>query len=236
MLPLTPVTLLIAQIIAHLSIIPMIMYGTLSNWIVTIIVYFFTGCLGMTMTYHRMLAHKSWSTLKELEHMFAFFATFGLTGSAITWVAVHRQHHVYSDTEKDPHSPEHKGWFYAHFLSMFSEVDLRRVTHLLRDKFYIFQHRFYFEMNFIYACILYGIDPMAVIYAWLFPAMLLWNGGSSIVSLSHRNGKVNNDISLALLVWGEGYHKNHHDDPSNSRFGKFDLGGILIKKLNIKDD
>ena len=217
--------------VAHLSLIPMVIYGQWWHWGVAIFVYFFNGCLGMTMTYHRLLSHKSWNPPKYIEYLFVLFATIGLTGSAISWVSVHRQHHAYTDTDKDPHSPAIKGWFYSHFLSMFSEVEIRRVPHLLRDKFYVFQHKFYFEINLVYALFLYMIDPFALVYAWLVPAMILWNAGSSIVSISHRNGKIHNDVSLALLVWGEGYHSTHHVDPSKNRFGKFDLGGFLIERL-----
>jgi stearoyl-CoA desaturase (delta-9 desaturase) len=234
MIPLTPRFLLLFQLIAHLAIVPMFIYGTWFQWSIVLFIYFLTGCLGMTMTYHRLLSHKSWDPNKYIGYLFTLFATVGLTGSAISWVSIHRQHHAYTDTEKDPHSPAIKGWFYSHFLSMFSPVELRRVTHLLRDNFYVFQHKFYFEINLVYALILYMIDPFAIIYAWLVPAMILWNAGSSIVSISHRNGKIHNDISLALLVWGEGYHSIHHADPTKNRFGKFDLGGIIIDLLDKK--
>ena len=38
-----------------------------------------------------------------------------LTGakSPLGWAAAHRAHHQYSDTEKDPHSPKHKGFWYS---------------------------------------------------------------------------------------------------------------------------
>ena len=48
--------LFVAQIIAHLSIIPMIMYGSWHHWAIAFFVYFITGCFGMTMTYHRLLS------------------------------------------------------------------------------------------------------------------------------------------------------------------------------------
>jgi fatty-acid desaturase len=229
MIPLTPISLLIAQIIAHLAIVPMIMYGTWWQWCISIFVYFLTGCLGMTMTYHRLLSHSCWKCPKWLEYVFSSFAAIGMTGSAISWVAIHRKHHAFSDTPKDPHSPIYKGWFYAHFLSMFSTVEIKYATKLLRDKYYVFQHTHYLDINIAYGIILYFIDPMAVVYAWLFPSMLLWNGGSTIVSTSHRFGKVYNDTILALLVWGEGYHKNHHDNAGRARYGKWDLGGVLIE-------
>lgn len=231
MIPVKPISILIAQIIAHLSLIPMIVYGGLTEWIIALFVYFLNGCLGMTMTYHRLLSHKSWNPPKWVGYLFTLFATIGMTGPAISWVAIHRKHHAHVDTERDPHSPIFKGWFKVHFLSMYSDVELKYAAHLLRDKFYQFQHQYYFEINLVYAVILYLIDPFAVVYAWLVPAAILWNAGSSIVSISHRNKKVNNDISLALLVWGEGYHKTHHDHAGWSRFGKWDLGGVLIELI-----
>jgi len=230
MIPNNKYTVLSAQIIAHLSLIPMIIYGDLWMWGIAIFVYFLNGCLGMTMTYHRLLSHRSWNPPKWVEYLFTLFATIGMTGSAIAWVAIHREHHKHADTEKDPHSPGFKGWFYAHFLSMFSKVNPRYVVDLMKDKFYVWQHKWYFEINLAYGIILYLIDPFAVVYAWLVPAMLLWNGGSLIVSTSHRNNTQNNDLILAITTWGEGYHKVHHDYPGKFRFGRWDLGGFLIEQ------
>lgn len=231
MIPNTSTTLLIFQIVAHLAIIPMILYATWWQWVIVIFVYFLNGCLGMTMTYHRLLSHKSWNAPKWIEYLFSLFATIGLTGSAISWVAIHRKHHAFVDSEKDPHSPAYKGYFWCHFLSMYAPVDLKYASHLLRNKFYAMQHKYYYEINILYALILAYFDPFSVIYAWLMPAVLLWNGGSSIVSISHRNGIVHNDTIFALLVWGEGYHKNHHARPADNRFGKYDLGGTIIAQI-----
>lgn len=231
MFALTPHTLLLAQIIAHLSLIPMIMYGELWQWSVVLFVYFLNGCLGMTMTYHRLLSHRSWNPPKWVEYLFTLFATIGMTGSALSWVAIHRKHHRFSDTEKDPHDPATKGWFWTHFLSMYAVVELKYVPDLLRNKFYLFQHKYYFLINLIYAVILYLLDPFALVYAWLIPAMILWNAGSAIVSISHRNGGPQTDLSLAILTWGEGYHTAHHKNANAWRFGKIDLGGWIIEKF-----
>jgi stearoyl-CoA desaturase (delta-9 desaturase) len=36
-------------------------------------------------------------------------------------------------------------------------------------------------------------------------------------------------------MWGEGWHNNHHNDPTNSQFGEkwweFDLGYWFIKRI-----
>jgi len=236
MIPLKPWTILIAQIIAHLSIIPLIIYGELWMWAVVLFVYFLNGCLGMTMTYHRLLSHRSWNAPKWIEYLFTLFATIGLTGSAIAWVAVHREHHKHTDTDKDPHSPTFKGFLWAHWLSMFAKVKPRYVTDLIRDKFFVVQHKHYFDINIAYGIVLYLIDPMAVLYAWLVPAMILWNAGSAIISISHRHTKPSNDLILALTTWGEGYHTVHHEHPGKNRFGKFDFAGWLIQHIGTKND
>lgn len=229
MIPLNAWTLLTSQIIAHLALIPLLVYGTWWQWLIAVFVYFLNGCLGMTMTYHRLLTHRSWNCPKFLEYLFTIFAGIGMTGSAISWVAVHRAHHRYSDTEKDPHSPKHKGWFWTHWLSMFAKVDARYTPDLLRQPFYVWQHKHYFTIIALYAIVLYFIDPFALVYAWLVPAAMLWNGGSTIVSISHRPGGPYNDILFVFTIWGEGYHKNHHDSASAKRFGKYDLGGVIIE-------
>lgn len=237
MIPVTPVSLLLAQIIAHLSLIAMIIYGTWWQWAISVGVYFLTGCFGMTMTYHRYWTHKAWQCPEWLAKLFTIFATLGMTGSAISWVAVHREHHAHTDTEKDPHGPRFRGFLWVHFLSMFAPVRIRMVPDLLRNTFLQWQHKHYFTINLVYAAILYAIDPFAVVYAWLVPAMFLWNAGSSINSISHFTGKAENYWPLVVLMWGEGYHANHHTLASAKRFGKYDIGGVLIElieKMGVK--
>lgn len=227
-----PRTLLIFQIAAHLSVPVLFIYGQWWQFLVVALVYFFNGCVGMTMTYHRLLSHRSFETGSWFRIFGVLCATIGLTGTAVSWVAIHREHHRYTDTEKDPHSPKFKGWLRTHFFSMFVKVHPRYVRDLYQDGFLAFQHRYYYMINFAYAGTLYLIDPFAVVYAWLVPAAVLWNAGSSIVSLSHRDGHAHNDWIFALLVWGEGYHTNHHTNPALSRFGRLDLAGWLINRFS----
>lgn len=223
--------LLLFQIVAHLGLVYLCFFGKYWHFIITFLIYFITGCLGMTMTYHRLLSHKSYNAGSFWTKFGVICGTLGITGSAISWVAIHRQHHKYSETSKDPHAPSFKGWFYSHFLSMFSTVHLRFVTDLIRDKFLVFQHRYYFQIVLFYLFLLYLIDPFAVIYAGLAPAAILWNCGSLIVSFSHRGGVPHNDIALALLVWGEGNHLSHHQRPQDFKFGRIDFAGWLIERL-----
>jgi len=228
---LSPGKLFIAQLLAHISLIPMVLYANTWQWLLSFSLYYIIGLCGITVCYHRLLSHRSWKCSKWLEYTLTFIATFAMVGSSIVWVAIHRDHHKNTDTEKDPHSPKYKGLLRSQWGSMFIKIRHRLSVDLMRDKFHSFQHRYYFLIILLCAIILYLLDPLAVVYALLFPAMLCWNAGSLIFSLSHRGGKPHNDIPLVITSWGEGYHQNHHDAPSKFKFGRFDPGGLLIEKF-----
>lgn len=238
---LTPNTLLAAQIFAHLAMLPMILWGTFWHWLIAIFVYFLNGCIGMTMTYHRLLAHRSWNAPLWLRYFGLFSATIGMTGSALSWVAIHRQHHQFTDTEKDPHAPGLRGFIFCQWLSMYVDVDVRRVRDLLNEPVMVFQHNYYFFINGAYAAFLLMVDPFALVYAWLVPACILWNCGSLVVTIGHMWGsnphkltvKARNNTFLAFLVWGEGWHNNHHFAPQAAVFSpKLDVGGWIISKID----
>ena len=88
-------------VVAHLSVIPMFLMANTRDYIFAFVVYFFTGCIGMSMTYHRLLAHKSWKTPFWFEVFGTLCASVGLTGSSLAWCSVHREHHLKSDKPGD---------------------------------------------------------------------------------------------------------------------------------------
>lgn len=52
--------------------------------------YFVTGCLGITLSFHRQLAHKSFRTPKWLEHVLAYCGALAVQGDPKEWVSTHR--------------------------------------------------------------------------------------------------------------------------------------------------
>jgi stearoyl-CoA desaturase (delta-9 desaturase) len=217
------------QMSAYASIIPMIMYGDWWHYLIAIFVYFLNGCLGMIMGYHRLITHRNFKCPLWFEKFITICATIGLTGPAIDWVAIHKAHHRYADTEKDPHSPDYLGRFRVHFLTMYTKVETKFAGSLLKNQFYRFQRKYYFLINAIYAIVLYLLDPFAIVYAWLFPAAMVIGFGTAILSLSHRDKSAHNDFWLAMLTWGEAFHEEHHSDPSRARLHKWDITGIIIE-------
>lgn len=226
----------ILQIFAYISVIPMVLYAEWYHYFIAIIVYFIIGGLGMIVGYHRLLSHRSFVVPTWFEKLIVILAALSLTGPAIDWVAIHRAHHKWHDTDKDPHSPDHLGRFRVHFLTMFAEVSPKFAVDLLKNKFYLWQRKKYFYIILFYALFLYMLDPFAVIYAWLFPAFLTIFLGTLILSTSHRNKKPHNDLILGLLTWGDGFHATHHEKPNQIRLHKYDIAGVLIEYFFIKKD
>lgn len=213
-------TLLVFQIVAHIALVSMFWLAEPWMWLVVLFMYFVNGCIGMTSGYHKLLSHKSWNPPRWLYIFVTLCATVGLTGPAIGWIANHRKHHRYSDSDNDPQSPIVHGWWRTQYLSMFFKVEPKYAAHLLRDRFMVFQNKYYFHINIAWGLIaaLLFQDWYAMVYAWLAPAAVLWTLGSLIVSSSHREREARNDWWLALLVWGEGWHENHHKRAGDWKF------------------
>lgn len=53
--------------------------------------YFVTGCLGITLSYHRQLSHRSFTTPKWLEYALAYCGVLAGQGDPLEWVSSHRQ-------------------------------------------------------------------------------------------------------------------------------------------------
>lgn len=239
--------LFVAQIIAHLGLIYGLFYFSFYEWLIVLSIYFLTGCIGMSITFHRLLSHNSFKPFKSFEIIGTCLASYGLVGSSIAWVNNHRAHHRFADTAKDPHSPMFLGYFRVQWLSMFSSTKkLIFVKQLRRDKFHIFMHRNYFTIHLIIftsLLMLTGVHGACLYY--LAPAAILWNFGSFINTICHsmfgyKNYAVRdtskNNLLLGIFMWGEGYHNNHHAHPASAKYGhkwwEIDISWMIIKRIS----
>ena len=63
------------------------------------------GTAGITLGYHRYFSHRQFKAAPILVFALAFAASISWQGKISGWVAVHQQHHLYTDSVLDPHSP-----------------------------------------------------------------------------------------------------------------------------------
>ena len=247
MFKLTPINLFVSQLIAHIATIYWLFsdWFTLTNFVLIFLVYFFTGCIGMSVTYHRLLTHRSFTASKVFEYFGTLCGTVGLTGSSLSWTAAHRLHHSRADRVGDPHSPGILGYIRAQWFSMFSPIKISR-SPLIKNSFHFWLHKHYLNINMIWALLLFlGGGWWAVVVLYLVPACLLWNAGSLINTICHTrwlgyrrynigDSSVNSPL-LGFLMWGEGWHNNHHRHQSRSNIGEkwweIDIGYYCIKLI-----
>ena len=232
-LPNLRVRLLLVQIYVHCMFLLGLLYFSPLFTIPTVILcqILFVGLCG-TVFYHRVVTHKN--PIKPVfEKILLVLSWIGASGSVIGWAATHRCHHRWVDTTRDPHSPIHMGKFKVYWWSSGDSASIKYVPDLLRNSFYIFQHKHYFLGLLIYHVLLISILPIE--YYWaaaIVPAFTMWFAGSITNVYGHNNnGPVNNTV-LGLLFGGEGWHKNHHDDPASPIFNsRGDWGNILYKLI-----
>jgi sn-1 stearoyl-lipid 9-desaturase len=244
---------LLFHIFTHSSLIWMILYSDAHHWLVSFIVYFFMGGIGVAITYHRLIAHKSFTAPKWFLYFGIVCGILAGIGSPIQWCAIHRKHHRYSDTEKDPHNPKTQGFFKVQFLTMLIPNDTynyKYIPDLLRQKDQLFFNKYYWYFHLVYAVILLYLDPFSIIYAYLFPALIFWHAMNALGTFAHtsRFGYRNYETKdssvnlwfLGYFLFGEGWHNNHHHSASSYKFGhkwwEYDLCYHIINLVRVKNN
>jgi stearoyl-CoA desaturase (delta-9 desaturase) len=196
--------------------------------LVVFLFYFLYSGVGVSMMLHRYWTHKSFEfKSKTLMYVCSWFALMAGRGSIIGWVHVHREHHAYSDTVKDPHAPNINGWrvFFPHLMEYGSEIK----KYLVRDLFNKEQldiNKYYKLLVLTWVIFLFLLSPWLFFFAWAVPIALTHLALNSFTYFGHSFGYTNhlhrdhskNLWPFGLLLWGEGWHNNHHKNP-----GKWNL-------------
>lgn len=227
------VQLLLIQIYVHIFFLVGIYMLDWQQIISTLIIcqILFAGLCG-TVFYHRIVTHKN-QINKTCEKILMTISWAGASGSLIAWAATHRLHHRFSDTEKDPHSPIYRNKFLIYWWASAAEGSIRLVPDLLRNQWFLFQHRYYFKILILYHVMGLTLLPLQIYWTIaIVPAFCMWfTGGMTNMFGHNKYGPTNNKI-LGLLTMGEGWHSNHHHSPQSVKFHQtWDLGYYLYKLL-----
>ncbi len=191
---------------------------SLEQWLVFLLIGYILGNIGQPIAVHSYFTHKAFETNKFWHYFLVYTSILAGTGSTILYKSAHIKHHRYVDTKEDPHSPKHIGLFKVFFGYFFAEEQGKKsmiyAKDLLRDKEQVFIHEHYFKIHTIYFFTLLMISPILVYALHIFPAMYSIIGGGVINGLGHYPEEAKNNKWIALLFSG-GYHKYHHDNPSD---------------------
>ncbi|MFP5385362.1 MAG: acyl-CoA desaturase [Bacteriovoracia bacterium] len=98
----------------HLAILAVFFTGTSKAALLVALFFFIWRGLALSISYHRYFSHRSFKTTRGFQLFLAAAGSICMQRGALWWAANHRNHHQYSDTEKDPHSPIAHGFWHSH--------------------------------------------------------------------------------------------------------------------------
>lgn len=203
--------------------------------------------IGMSVGLHRYFAHNDFKTSNGLRNILAILGCMGAQGPVISWVAVHRRHHAYSDKDGDPHSPSAalhggmlRGFWHAHvgWLTDHEYPNPLFYAHdLARDKALNKINRYYgvwVILGLVIPTVLGGLlagswTGALLGFLWGGPVrmFLVDNSILSINSISHMYGgqpfrtgdNSRNNAWVALPTFGESWQNNHHAFANSAKLG-----------------
>ena len=237
------------QVLNHIGLIYAIHLGLSIWWMASVAIYFLMFCIGVNVGVHRYFSHRSFKAKPYKEWFMGVSMVLATLGSPLAWAGMHRAHHRYSDTERDPHTPlVNKEFTWTSFFKTYFGIwhsytaQARNTFDLRRSSLHKFLHFYYLLVIFSYVAVLFLIDPKLVLYCYCIPATFCFHAASSIVTFGHVLGKrefetgdrSRNNLILHWLTFGEGLHNHHHAFPSRDIYvGQpwyfFDVPGFVIR-------
>lgn len=182
--------------------------------------------------------NKSWER-------FFFLAAYITQGSSYisprVYAIMHRMHHAYTDTDKDPHSPKNdQNLFIMMWRARKMTADIYKDKQIIEPRFlknlpdwpaldkiaYSIWSRLGWIAVYVTVYVLFSPSPWLFLFLPLHILMVPIQG-VIINWFAHKYGSKNfklkntstNLFKVDLLMMGEAYHNNHHKSPAQVNFG-----------------
>jgi len=232
---------------------------------IILITHWYLSLFLQTFFLHRYASHKLYTMSPTWEKVFFVF-TFITQGSSFlnpaAYAIMHRRHHAYADTARDPHSPKYiKNVFEFNKRTFVEYRDL--VNQLVHNQIIItdvprlptlekIADSLPVRILFIFFYIgIYWIFSPSFWFLFLIPFHIFMGPIHGFIVnwfghlIGYRNFKglkdnSKNTLPVDFLMMGELYQNNHHKAPNNRNFAhrwfEIDLGFLLaslLQKFNI---
>lgn len=228
----------------------------------TCLVLYFARVFALTGGYHRYFSHNSFKTSRIFAFVLAFVGASSAQLGPLWWASHHRHHHQHSDTEEDIHSPRMRGVFWSHIgwlmCRKYAKAELSRIPDFAKYPEIRFIDRWHVIAPITLGVSLYFLGQwlaasspalgtsgwQMVIWGFFISTVLVYHATFCINSLTHVFGKQRfktsddsrNNLWLALITMGEGWHNNHHRYPVSTRQGfywwEIDATYYILKMLS----
>ncbi|WP_313140699.1 fatty acid desaturase [Stenotrophomonas sp.] len=232
-------------VLLHVACLGVIWVGVSWTAVAVALALYAVRMFAITGFYHRYFSHRTFHASRPVQFVFAVIGAASVQRGPLWWAAHHRHHHRHADQPQDPHSPREGGFWRSHmgwFLTREAfATDLSRVPDLARYSELRWLDRFDIAVPVLLAAALYAIGallervapglhttgPQLLVWGFFISTVVLFHATVTINSLAHRFGSrrfdtrddSRNNLWLALLTFGEGWHNNHHFFPGTARQG-----------------
>ncbi|HEX5645869.1 MAG TPA: acyl-CoA desaturase [Nitrospira sp.] len=209
------------------------------------VAFYFLRMFAITGWYHRYFSHRTFKTSRTVQFVFAVLGGMCAQRGPLWWAGHHRHHHIASDTPDDVHSPRQGGFLWSHMGWFTSQTHyaprFKSITDFYKFPELRFLDRFDILLPVLTGFGMFGLGrlleacapdlgtngPQMLIWGFFISTVALAHGTFTINSLSHVYGSQRyqtgddsrNNLFLALITMGEGWHNNHHYYPASTRQG-----------------
>jgi stearoyl-CoA desaturase (delta-9 desaturase) len=235
-------------LLVHLAPLLAIFTGITLKAVVLGVVLFYGRMFFITAGYHRYFAHRSYKLGRVAQFVMAFGGGTAAQKGALWWASHHRDHHRYSDTDQDAHSPQ-RGFWWSHvgwiICDRYSSTDYDRIRDFAKYPELRWLNRWDFVPPWALAVACFLIAGWSgVVIGFFASTVLLWHATFTVNSLAHLIGRrryatedtSRNSALIASWTMGEGWHNNHHYYQSSARQGffwwEFDPSYLILKALS----
>jgi stearoyl-CoA desaturase (Delta-9 desaturase) len=226
------------------------------------LIHWFVSLFCQTFFLHRYASHKMFTMNKFWERTF-YIVTFLSQGSSFlnprAYAIMHRMHHAYSDTEKDPHSPHffkdvwhmmmHTKNIYVDYVKYRTEPEKAfqgsypewKLMDAISDS-WITRILFgigYFVL-YLYIAPHWAFFILLPVHFFMGPihgAIVNWCGHKYGYSNYDNADHSKNSLPIDVLLMGELMQNNHHKSPNNINFAKkwweFDPTYPIIRLFHV---
>ena len=199
----------------------------------------------LTAFYHRYFSHRAFKTSRIVQFVGALLGCSAAQRGPIWWAAHHRHHHRASDMPNDVHSPSQQGFIWSHMLWFMTREAYGTDPRFVRDWLRFPELRILDRLDFLapslLAAAMFALGELIrfcwpetqtsglqmLVWGFVISTIMVYHVTFGINSLAHTfgsrrfetNDDSRNNLWLALLTFGEGWHNNHHYAPSSARQG-----------------
>ncbi len=229
----------------HLACLGIVVVGASPVAVGIAVLLYGLRMFAITGFYHRYFSHRTFRTGRTAQFLFALLAASAIQRGPLWWAAHHRHHHAHADDEHDVHSPRQQGFLWSHMGWFLCRANFRTRTELVQDWAAFPELRFLDRYDALTPALLgiglfalgEGLAALRPDLGTNGPQLLVWGFAVSTVVLYHATFTVNslahvwgrrryatrddsrNNVWLALITLGEGWHNNHHHYPGSARQG-----------------